>query len=331
MSLRIEYAGPARLRANQLFSAVLRVVADRPIVPGGRVAVATRHVSDFGDPQMADPRAENFLTVDAGPDARWELLAAHDGKRHPWNRGIDLRLAAGEVPAGRATTLHLADPATGCPGWRCQSFVESRFRFRLGIDADGAGEWEVMDEEDCPGFEIIGAAAATVRVFIPAPAPSRSGASVCIKPEDVHGNVAGVAEGQIRLLLDDSAPLGIVRLAGGQCAQAEVELPADGTGHRVTAASDDGTFFARSNPVGPSPVAGMHLYWGEIHAQSGLCDGTNSPAELYDYARNAARVGVQPRLRTHRRGLEGDQGRHAQRPRARAVRDVSRLRVVRRP
>lgn len=37
-----------------------------------------------------------------------------------------------------------------------------------------------------------------------------------------------------------------------------------------------------------SPLDGFKLYWGDLHSQSGLCDGTNSPKDLYEYARTAA-------------------------------------------
>ena len=287
MNSRLIYHGPDRVGANQLFRAVLEVVPARRIVPGGRVVVATRHVSDFSDPQTDDPGAENYVAVEPGGTQRWQLGDPMMWDRFPWNRGIDLELVGDEIAPGEVVRIHLGPQDAGCPGYRCQSFAESHFGFRLGIDPDGSGDWEVMPEAECPGFRIVGARVVDVRVVVPSTRPGRS---VCVrlKPEDRHGNVAGEGAGEVTLLLDDRAAVGSAALGAGRPAAAGVRVPDDGKWHWVTAASDDGSFWSRSNPIGPSPVEGMHLLWGEIHTQSRLCDGTDSPAELYEYAREAA-------------------------------------------
>ena len=59
-SSHLLYDGPSVLHANQLFRATLTVKLGVSVKTGGRVVIATRHVSDFGDPQMTDPAAENY-------------------------------------------------------------------------------------------------------------------------------------------------------------------------------------------------------------------------------------------------------------------------------
>lgn len=58
--------------------------------------IAVRHVSDFGDPQMDDPTAENCVSV-TGPrdEITLKLGPFNDWPRIPWNRGIDLHLVSG--------------------------------------------------------------------------------------------------------------------------------------------------------------------------------------------------------------------------------------------
>lgn len=285
----LTYEGPEKLFANQLFKARLNVKLGVGISPGGRVVIAVRHVSDFGDAQTDDPSSENYITVEcSNSEAEWQLKGKNDWKRHPWNRGIDLELISGELKAGDDITIHLGGLGDDCPGYRCQSFAESLFRFRLGVETDGSGNWWVAPEEESPGFRIVGAAPSLLSVVVPDVTRERERAVVFVKPEDIYGNVAGSPAGEVALLLDDSRPLGRVSLEANKATSAVVKMPNDGKWHVVTGVSDDGRFFARSNPVGPSPVDGFHLYWGEIHSQSGLCDGTNSPAELYEYARTAA-------------------------------------------
>ena len=142
MNSRLIYHGPDRVHANQLFRAVLEVAPARRIVPGGRVVVATRHVSDFGDPQTDDPGAENYLTVEPGGTQRWRLGPPLVWARHPWNRGIDLELTEGEIAPGEVVRIRLAPQDTGCPGYRCQSFAESRTAINSGITGMGwTPEW----------------------------------------------------------------------------------------------------------------------------------------------------------------------------------------------
>ncbi len=280
----VTYSGPATMRANQLFRATLEIILPAPMRPGGRLAVAARHVSDFGDAQMDNPAAENYLRVtteQAG--VTWTLAEGISWYRHPWNRGFDLRLQTGELEAGDRITLTLGEGA----GFRGQSFVEERFTLRVGVQSRADGEWLVTPIEESPGWPIVGAEPAALRVRVPDVNAGRGTGAVCCKLEDAYGNpTAGDVE--LALLFDDNACLQRIRLHEGMTEVPNVPLPADGAWHRLTAASDDGRFLTRSNPFGPSLMEGYRLYWGEIHCQSGLCDGTNSPDYLYAYGRQAA-------------------------------------------
>lgn len=194
---RLIYDGPAQVRANSLFRVTLRVTPGVDVVPGGRLVVGVRHVSDFGDPQMTAPDAENYITVRGGDDAHWRLGEICDWPRLPWNQGIDLRLKSGRVAAGETVTITLGDPAGGCPGYRCQSFTETHFRLRLGIDPDGSGSWDITPGGEAPGFAIVGAATSGVRVVV-SDCTGRTGPrTVHVKPEEAFRkrlrDVAGFA------------------------------------------------------------------------------------------------------------------------------------------
>jgi len=47
MSFNVTYKGPMILRANQLFKAELQIKLEERLQPGGKIAVAARHTSDF--------------------------------------------------------------------------------------------------------------------------------------------------------------------------------------------------------------------------------------------------------------------------------------------
>jgi len=131
------YEGPKKLKANQLFRATLRVTLEQNIKPGGCIVIAVRHYSDFGDPQIDDREDENYITISSSrPDLSWKLGQSNELERHPWNNGINLILEKGELNPEDTVSLNLGDDASGCPGYRCQSFSEKPFRFRLGIKQD---------------------------------------------------------------------------------------------------------------------------------------------------------------------------------------------------
>ena len=284
--MQLEYHGPTQLEANRLFTATLRVTIEEALTPPACVVLAARHVSDLGDPQMSDSGAENFISL-RGPGT-WALGPAHEGKRHPWNRGIHLRLVSGAFPSGETLTVTLGDRTQGSPGYRCQSFAETSFRFRLGVSRDDGNDWTVLPVGQCPEVRIVGNQTSRLKAYVSHPTREDGRLCVRVKPEDAYGNIAGGGPEQATVLLDDSRPLGRVTLSPGHCGEAVFDVPMIPGWRSVTVTTDDGRFMCRSNPFGPSPRKGYQLFFGEIHGQSGLCDGTNSPEELYRYARGAA-------------------------------------------
>lgn len=286
VQMKLEYDGPGVLQANQLFTAQLRITTSRDLRRADRIVLAVRHVSDLGDAQMYDPGGENYISV-TGP-GEWKLGPANDWRRHPWNRGIDLRLQDGTLRDGETLIVNLGDPAGGSPGYRCQSFAESAFRFRLGVFAADKEEWTVLPLEFCPVLRVTGNRAVRLSVIVSRPTRNDGVLTVHTKPEDAFGNVAHDVPEKIALLLGETVPVAQVAFRPDRPVVSTLSVPEKTSWQRIIATTPDGAFWARSSPFGPSPAEGYELFFGEIHGQSSLCDGTNSPAELYAYARDAA-------------------------------------------
>lgn len=294
--ISVVYEGPSRLAANQLFTAKLTMRLGTAVRVNGFIVVAARHFCDMGDPQTEQPADENFVTVEcSNPAAILALQNTHGWTRHPWNTGVLLRLEQGTLQIGDTVTVVLGDIRHGSPGYRAQTFAETNFQLRIGVDPAGDDTWFVVPEEATPTVEIVGGQPSRLVVRVPAPAASqglRPAYDVCVKSEDIYGNPSSGTTGSAALLLNDKAPLGRTGALFGINDPQRAAIPRRGdlrrAYHWITAASDDGSLHGRSNPIGPSPHPGFNLYWGEIHGQSGLCDGTNSPSTIYDYARRAA-------------------------------------------
>ncbi|MBT3194063.1 MAG: hypothetical protein HN341_16085, partial [Verrucomicrobia bacterium] len=295
---QLTYEGPEQLHANQLFHAILSVTPGIDLTTGASVAIGVKHVSDFGEPQIDLPDAENYIVIETpSQESEWQLRTRPvdsfsskfgDWTRHPWNQGIHLDLISGSVGSQETVMIYLGGPKESGPGYRCQSFVEHPFRFRLGLDLEGSGSWQTVPVLDSPGVPIIGARPVQIKCIVSDSTGQSTDTLARIKPEDCYGNVAGEAAGDVTLLLDDTAPLARVTLEPERASEIRVTLPRDNKWHYITATSDDGTFYTRSNPIGPSPVQNHSLYFGDIHIMSGHCCGTGNASETYTYAREAA-------------------------------------------
>jgi len=279
----LSYSGPATLSANQLFHATLTVALDEPIQAGGSIVLAARHVSDLADAQDREPQAEGYVRVRCSRDgAKLRLSSENVWARHPWNRGFQLT-AGGRLERGDKVIVELG----GARGFRCQSFCEEAFRFRLGVQPGPDEPFRVTPVDELPGIRVTGNAAQRVRLRVCEPNSRTTRRRICIKLEDGYGNPTDLEEAELDLLLEGGQPIRTARITGA-AELLDVPVPWDDSWHRLTASSLDGRFHAVSNPFGPSLVRDHFLYWGEIHSQSGLCDGTGSPGELYRYARRAA-------------------------------------------
>ena len=279
------YEGPKKIRANQLFSCRLTVEIEETIEPGGVICIASRHVSDIGNAQTKNPEDDNYIEFFADSGDVSLTFEPRPGE-HPWNRGFSLVVSSGELHKGETVTIL----AGGGRGFRAQSFSETNSGFRLGVKQNQNAPWIVSPKNEADMFEVTGADAIRIRAYVKDANSCRPEKMLCVKMEDIHSNIGSLAEDvELGVYLDDAKYLGKITMdkkgvfmGGIYC------VPSDGKWHSLTVASDDGRFFARTNQFGPSLSEGKNIYFGDIHSQSGLCDGTNSPKYLYDYAKTAA-------------------------------------------
>jgi len=276
------YKGPAKIKANQLFRCTLTVILEETISAGGLICIASRHVSDIGLAQHKNPDDDNYVDFSSSNAfVRLELVIDPGWDRHPWNRGFSLAVTEGALQKGDMVTIEMG----GNRGFRAQSFSETSSGFRLGIKRYADDAWTVSPAE--PLFEVTGAEAVRIKAYVKDINNEDDKKLLCVKTEDAYSNIALAEQINLDMLLDDTAYLGSLTVTEGTAAAA-IAVPRDNQWHRITLSSPDGKFFARTNPFGPPLVENLKLYFGDIHAQSGLCDGTNSPEYLYSYAKTAA-------------------------------------------
>ena len=280
---KLIYEGPKKIRANQLFKCTLTVKIEEQINTGGVICIASRHTSDIGIAQCDNPDNDNFVEFHTGSKNAVLGFENRHGE-HPWNKGFSLIVKSGALMPGDSVTLNMG----GRRGFRSQSFSEINSGFRLGIKQDGNSEWIVCPKNSSEMFEITGAEAVRVRAYVKDANNPGAKKTICVKMEDAYANIGYMKNAVLDVILDDKKFLGKIKIENGTALNADFEIPADDDWHTLVLVSEDGKFHARTNPFGPSLAAGLNVYFGDIHSQSRLCDGTNMPDELYKYAKIAA-------------------------------------------
>jgi hypothetical protein len=281
---KLLYEGPKKIKANRLFKCTLTIVMEETIETGGILCVASRHTSDIGDAQCVNFENDNYIEFWASQSDVNLTFAPIPGD-HPWNRGFSLIVSSGTLHEGDTVTVKMG----GERGHRSQSFSETNSGFRLGIRQSAGSLWGVSPKCEADLFEITGADAARIRAYVKNVNNTSARMAVCVKAEDIYSNIGFVGEDiELGVYLDGVKYLGKIAVGETGVTTAEFTIPSDDLWHFLTLVSDDGRFNARTNQFGPSLVDGLNVYFGDIHSQSGLCDGTNSPAYLYSYAKAAA-------------------------------------------
>ena len=201
--------------------------------------IAVRHVTDFGTPQIVEPDGENYVGIAfSRSDVAWEFDPELKWYRHPWNA----RLRVGDHRWQPGDRRHDPDQVGGNAGYRCQSFVEDKFRFRVGVQPEPEARWDRGLRGPKPRLHGLGQRAFGHRSLCSRYINSSgTGGSVCLIIQDAYGNPATLGEPlPLRVLLDDTRWLRDVIATESLMEIEDLELPWDGKWHRVTIATPDG-------------------------------------------------------------------------------------------
>ena len=257
---------------------------------GATLKVAIRLASDWGAPQMEDPGAPNYMTVNCSNTAV-VLRARFDRKGHvrPWSNAIVVDVLEESMAPGDTITVVIGDRSGGSPGAQAQTFAEEDFGYQILTDPFATGIFVLLP--DSPTLPILPGPAARLRLVAPGQAAPGGTVSVLVKAEDQWGNVATSYSGTLQLL-GGARPQDIFVAPGSEGrAKAEVTLPKTGI-VRLRAVDRANGFEAVSNPIfcptDAEETQGMQIYWGDIHGQTGETVGTGTVATYFPFARDVA-------------------------------------------
>jgi hypothetical protein len=258
----------------------------------GSIKIVHRFASDMGKPQFDDPKAANYVTVEASNGAVLDMR--YDAKLNirPWDKTLYIKIVRGFLKEGDRITVRFGDPRQGSPGMRVQTFAEDSFEFRILVDA--IATYNYVELPESPTIRIVAGPPAAWRAVLPTGVRPGETFRLGLKAEDRWGNPSDRADAT--LTLRPSRPVrGLpktARIAPGEFAITFDGLSADaGEDLRIDVLDDRGALLATSNPL---RVAAMTLlpFWGDLHGQSEETIGTNSARDLILFARDRAFLDV---------------------------------------
>ncbi|MFQ5417707.1 MAG: CehA/McbA family metallohydrolase [Myxococcota bacterium] len=252
------------------------------IATGGAIHLQVSPFWEWSTPQVEVPRAPGYTRIEASaPDIEFEARTQGD-------QLLSIEVTGRSLVEGERIRFFYGDgPAGAMP----DRYAEKNSRFWFAVDGDGDGHRAFL--ADSPGIDVVAGPPARLVVHLPSTARPGQPVRVDVAVVDARGNAGPEFVGVIRF---DSIPEGLdlpesIDLAAGDRARGSVEGVAREPGVYRLEAFGPGGLSERSNPLVVSED-GPRVLWGDLHGHSGLSDGTGTPSDFFDYARNVASLDV---------------------------------------
>jgi hypothetical protein len=255
----------------------------------GSIKIVQRFASDMGRPQLDDPRAANYTTVEASNGAVLDVRYDPKMNIRPWDKTLMIRVVRGFLNEGDTITVRFGDRRQGSPGMRMQTFVEPTFEFRVLVDAFATYNYVELPQQ--PSFAIVAGPAAGWKALLPTLRRPGETFRLGFKGEDKWGNPSDQVEGRFSLranLAVDRLPDHVVMRRGQAAVSVEGLSVAESGDLLIDVLDADGRVLCRSNPLRIAADAALRSYWCDLHGQSEETIGTNSARELIEFARDRA-------------------------------------------
>ncbi len=257
----------------------------------GMLKISWRTTSDMAKPQLKDPAAPNYTTVEASNGAVLECWIDRLNIR-PWVNTLLIRVGRGYLRAGDTITVRFGDRRNGSPGLRLQTNCEERFELKTFVDAFAT--YEFTELPTSPGFELAPGPAASWKAIWPSLAVKGEPFRLAIVAEDMWGNPTGDAERDL-MLTSSQGLRGLphtVSIKRGGAPLVIEKLIADTPDDLELRVTSQGEELCRANPMRVVEAAPLRRYWGDLHGQSGETVGTNPAASYFRYARDKAFIDI---------------------------------------
>jgi len=272
-------------------------VGEGGIAVGGGIAVHISPYWGWTQPQNRNPDYPGYTTVSTSNQKA--TLDSVIGSPHY----IVVRVKDSPLTFNDTITITYGDTGGGkhpSGSARCDRYAEEGEEFFIKVDGDGDGHFYPIADQ--PQITILHAYADALVITAPSIVEQDTPFSVTVAAVDFADNWARNYRGTVDL--SSSSPEVIIpprhQFQHTDNGTIRVDALIRKPGTYYIRAEDRGSGFKeQSNPIlcVDKPLA-KRLYWGDIHGHSGLCDGTGTPDNYYQYARDVAGLDISA-LTTH--------------------------------
>ena len=259
-------------------------VGERGLPAGGRIAIAWRWPLDFGDLQVTEPRAPDFLSTRvATPGADVRVKARYHGvsRFNPWNHAVEMTVCGGSL-SSHGTVL------VTCSRWQAPTCSTVAARFLVVAQDEAGSDWRQM--VDPAPIAVRPGAPAMLGVVVPADAVVGRETTAVVRATDRFGNPAALPEPP-RLAVRDGGPAARVGPAWPTALAGAWRVPVRfGETGRAVLRARAGELGAVANPIHVhAAVPPQRLLWGDLHAGQGDTGcGLDSLDHHFAFARDVA-------------------------------------------
>ncbi len=261
-------------------------VGESSISPGGMVKIQFRKRARGGNPQIADPAGNGYVTAVA---SRKETCIERFVSPSP-QPTILLQINNAELVKGNEIEVIIGDKKYGGKGIQMEPFPLTQ-QITVAVDNNGTGRFLLI--EKLPVLKTVGGKAEKICVLCPSTVKTGEPFNVGTIAEDSRGYPAHEYQGIIKL--EDQDGLDIVDQSGSptnrQFDNQNFKSVINREGiYYLSVKDDDSGLNGISNPIICSENVDNNIFWGDIHAHSTISDGANSIDFLYEYARYSAKL-----------------------------------------
>lgn len=296
----VEFLHKGSITAGAVGTWRLRYLVGTAGLPiGGGVRIALEQASNWGPPQVDNPREPNYVSANCSGRGKVDLTAGEISFVPVVTALVDgRRLAEGDI-----IEFILGDTSKGSPGLRWQTIAQDECAIHVYEDTEGIGRFEKI--EDTPLVEVVSEREMRLVALAKSQAVVGEEISLVVRAEDKFGNIARSFRGVIEVVNQTEEPPEEEDFIEGCC-----YYPNDKGRKRVPDIVADEPGVTRFRVIDPEKnmetIAGpiiirsperargeadvLNLYWGQLHGHSALSTGLGTAEEYFTYARDCSNL-----------------------------------------
>lgn len=248
----------------------------------GSLKILFRIVSDCGDPQFENEKADNFVSFASNKKNVKIVVFSRSsgvfGKVHerPWSKGFIVGFSGEFLAEGDEIYFDFKN-------WQVQTFIENEFKIKILVDPFATGRYIELPKS--PVIKIIPGNFHSLKILTPSVVRLNTPFRFLIKLEDYWGNPCNNLNGTFEIYNKNS-----------------IDVPTKSNfknGKSIITAKirEAGIFYvmakyknlnAVSNPIFSQKKPERYYYWGDFHGQSNESVGTNDINSYFTFARDFA-------------------------------------------